>query len=70
MKRNNIFGPDIANVLREANDINNLNKTYYHLKTEVKNLEQKRMYLLDYLRSPYALQPLPLNISKYNYHRY
>jgi hypothetical protein len=70
MKRNNIFGPDIANVLREANEINTLNKTYYNLKTEVKNLEQKRMYLLDYSRSPYALQPLPLNISKYNYHSY
>jgi hypothetical protein len=68
MQRNNIFGPDIANVLREANDTNNLNKTYYHLKTEVKNLEQRRMYLLYYsAHSNYSLRPLPLNKSNYGY---
>jgi hypothetical protein len=70
IKRNNFFGPDIANVLREANDINNLNKIYHHLKTEVKNLVQRMMYLLSYSPSSYSLQPLPLNKPKYNYHSY
>jgi Helix-turn-helix domain len=70
MKRNNVYGPDIVNVLRTANDINTLNQTYYNLKTEVKSLEQKRMYLLDYSRSSYSLQPLPLNKMNYNYYRY
>ena len=48
MKRNNIYGKDIVNVLKTANDIINLNQTYSNLKTEIKKLEQKRMYLLYY----------------------
>jgi hypothetical protein len=28
MQRNNVSGNNIANVLREANDVNNLNKVY------------------------------------------
>src|SRR5215208_2048221 len=52
IKRNNISGNNIANVLREANDVNNLNKTYYNLKTEIKYLEQKKMYLQNYSNSP------------------
>lgn len=67
LKRSNVSGTDILNVLRTANDVINLNQTYLNLKTEVKYLEQKRMYLLDYSSSPYSLQPLPLNKPKYNY---
>ena len=68
MKRNNVSGTDILNVLRTAKDVINLNQTYYNLKTEIKDLEQRRICLLDYSpRSPYSLQPLPLNKPKYNY---
>ena len=70
MKRNDVSGTDILNVLRIANDVINLNQTYLNLKTETKYLEQKRMYLLDYSRSPYSLQPLPLNKPNYNYYGY
>jgi hypothetical protein len=68
MKRNNVSGNNIANVLREATDIINLNQTHYNLKIEVKNLEQKKMYLQHYSTSPYSLQPLPLNKPNYNYY--
>jgi hypothetical protein len=67
IKRNNVSGKDIANVLRTANDVITLNQTYYNLKTEIKNLEQKKMYLQDYSHSPYSLQPLPFNKPSYNY---
>ena len=68
MKRNNVSGNNIANVLREATDIINLNQTHYNLKIEAKNLEQKKMYLQHYSTSPYSLQPLPLNKPNYNYY--
>jgi hypothetical protein len=68
MKRNNIFGPDIVKVLGEAYEINTLHQTYSNLKTEVKNLEQRRMYLLSYsAHSNYSLRPLPLNKPNYGY---
>ena len=70
LKLNNVYGTDIVNVLRTANDILNLNKTYSNLKTEIKNLEQKRMKLLYYPNPGYSLQPLPLNKPNYNYYRY
>jgi len=70
MKRNNVFGKDIANVLRAANDIINLNQTYSNLKTETKYLEHKRMSLLYYSHSSYSLQPLPFNKPNYNYYLY
>jgi hypothetical protein len=68
MDRNNVYGKDIVNVLRIANDINNLNQTYQNLKTEIKDLEQRRNYLLYSPISPYSLEPLPLNKQKYNYY--
>jgi hypothetical protein len=70
MKRNNVSGLDILNVLRTAKYVSNLNQIYLNLKTETKYLEQKRTYLQDYSRSPYSLQPLPLNKSKYHYYSY
>jgi hypothetical protein len=38
MKRNNISGPDIANVLRKANSVINLNQTILNLKGEIEIL--------------------------------
>jgi hypothetical protein len=70
MKRNKVYGKDIANVLRKANNVNNLNQIVSNLKMETKSLEQKRMYLLYNPTSSYSLQPLPLNKSNYNYYRY
>ena len=70
MKRNNISGNDVVNVLREANDIINLNQTYSNLKREINNLERKRMRLVYYSHSSYSLQPLPLNKPNYNYYHY
>jgi len=67
MKRNNIYGKDIVNVLRTASDVNTLNQTYYMLKTEIRSLEHKRMY---FSNSNYSLQPLPSNKTNYNYYRY
>jgi hypothetical protein len=70
IKRNDISGNNIADVLRTANDVNNLNQTQYNLKTEVKNLEQRKMYLQNYSTSPYSLQPLPFNKPNNNYYYY
>jgi hypothetical protein len=68
MKRNNVYGKDITGVLKTATDINHLNQIHYNLKREVKNSEQKKMYLQNYSTSPYSLQPLPLNKPNYNYY--
>ena len=70
MKRNNVFGKDILKVLKTSTDIETLNKTFYNLKSEIKNLELKRMYLLCNPTSSYSLQPLHLNKPNYNYYRY
>ena len=67
MKRNNVYGKDIVNVLRTASDVNTLNQIYYKLKTEIRSLEHKRMY---FSNSNYSLQPLPSNKTNYNYYRY
>jgi len=42
MKRNNVFGKDIVNILRTANDVINLNQNYSNLKTEIEKIEQKK----------------------------
>ena len=70
LKRNNIYGKDIVNVLRTANDVINLNQTISNLKTEINRLEGKRMSLSYYYHSRYSLQPLPSNKPNYNYYRY
>ena len=70
MKRNNVFGNYIVNVLRTANDVNNLDQMTSNLNAEVNNLEQKRMSLLYYSHSNYRLQPLPFNKPNYNYYHY
>ena len=70
IKRNNVSENSIANVLRQAKDVINLNQTYSNLKTEINNLEHKRMSLLYNSHSGYGLQPLPFNKSNYNYYHY
>jgi hypothetical protein len=35
IKRNNVSGKDISNVLRTANDVITLNQTYYNIKNEI-----------------------------------
>ena len=70
LKRNNVFGKDILKILKISTDIDTLNKTYYNLKSEIKNLELEKDILLYYGTSSYSLQPLPLNKSNYNYYRY
>ena len=69
MKRNNISGPDIVNVLRKANDIINLNQTYSNLNAEIEKLKQmKNNYTLNQNTNNY--QPLlPLGLPKH-YYRY
>ena len=42
MKRNNISGKDIANVLRKANSVINLNQTISNLKREIEKLTQTK----------------------------
>ena len=42
IKKNNIQGQDIANVLRKANDVINLNQTILNLKGEIEKLKQMK----------------------------
>jgi hypothetical protein len=60
LKLNNVYGTDIVNVLRTANDILNLNKTYSNLKVEIEKLKQsKNNYSLIQNIQPVPLGPLP-----------
>ena len=71
MKRNNISGNDVVNVLREANDVINLNQIISNLKAEINRLEQKKINLSYYSASGYSLQPLlPFNKPNYIYYCY
>ena len=68
MKRNDISGPDIANVLRKANSVINLNQTILNLKAEIEKLNQtKKNYLLNQNTNYQPL--LPLGLPQY-YYRY
>ena len=60
MKRNNVSGPDIANVLRKANSVINLNQTILNLKGEIEKLKQnKNNYSLNHnTMKIYYLPPL------------
>jgi uncharacterized protein YerC len=60
MKRNNISGNDVVNVLREANDVINLNQIISNLKAEINRLKQtKNNYSLNQNMQPVPLGPLP-----------
>ena len=68
MKRNNIAGNDVVNVLREANDVINLNKIISNLKAEIEKLKQmKNKYSFQILP---PLQPLPKYSSPWNSYYY
>jgi hypothetical protein len=60
MKRNNVYGPDIVNVIRTINDVNNLKQTYSNVKNEVEKLRQIKNNL-QYTHNNYLppLKPLP-----------
>ena len=60
LERNDIYGKDIVNVLRTANDVINLNQTIINLKAEIEKLKQtKNNYLLNQNMQPVPLGPLP-----------
>src|SRR5918995_4009014 len=60
MKRNNMSGKEILNVLRTAKDVANLNQTIINLKTEIEKLKQtKNNYSLNQ-NTMKNLQPVPL----------
>jgi hypothetical protein len=60
MKRNNISGNDVGNILREANDVDNLKQIISNLKTEIEKLKQtKNNYSLYQNMQPVPLGPLP-----------
>ena len=60
IKRNNLYGPDIVNVLRKANSVINLNQTILNLKAEIETLKQtKNNYSLNQNLQPVPLGPLP-----------
>ena len=68
MKRNNVSGKYIANVLRTANDVINLNQTCYNIKNQVEKLRQIKnnlQYTNNYYLPP--LKPLP-NPTNWNYY--
>ena len=69
LERNDIYGKDIVNVLRTANDVINLNQTIINLKAEIEKLKQtKNNYSLNQNTNNY--QPLlPLGLPQY-YYRY
>ena len=68
LKINNVYGTDIVNVLREANDVINLNKIISNLKTEIEKLEQMKKKYSFQLLPP--LQPLPKYPSPWNIYYY
>ena len=70
MKRNNMSGEDVVNVLHAVNDVINLNNVISNLKAEINRLEQKKINLSYYSHSGYSLQPLPFNKPNYNYYYY
>ncbi len=60
LKRNDIYGKDIVNVLRTANDVINLNQTILNLRGEIEKLKQmKNNYSLNQNMQPVPLGPLP-----------
>ena len=65
MKRNNISGNDVVNVLREANDVTNLNQIISNLKSECETCQR-----IKYNHDNAPLEPLPKKINRYysNYH--
>ena len=69
--RNNIYGKNIVNVLRTANDVINLNQTIINLKTEIEKMKQhKNNYSLNQNTNYQPLLPLGLPEHYYRYYNY
>ena len=68
LERNDIYGKDIVNVLRTANDVINLNQTIINLKAEIEKLEQMKKKYSFQLLPP--LQPLAKYPSPWNSYYY
>ena len=68
LKLNNVYGKDIVNVLRKANDVINLNQTILNLNGEIEKLKQtKNNYSLNQ-NTMKNLQPVPLGpLPRYYY---
>ena len=68
LKRNNISANDMVNVLREANDVLNLNQIISNLKAEIEKLKQIKNNL-QYSQNNfyYPLKPLPKLNWNYQY---
>jgi transcriptional regulatory protein LevR len=67
MKRNNVSAKNIVNVLRTANDVNNLNQIYSNIKNEIEKLKQiKNNYSLNQNTNTYKQLP-PLGLPRYYY---
>ena len=66
LERNDIYGKDIVNVLRTANDVINLNQTIINLNAEIEKLGQiKKDYSFQILP---PMQPLPRYLSWIGYY--
>jgi hypothetical protein len=68
MKKNNIHGKNIANVLREANDVINLNQQITNLKAEIEKLEQIKKDYSSQILPP--MPPLPRHPPPWNDYHY
>ena len=67
MKRNNISGNNVVNVLREANDVINLNQIISNLKAEIEKLKQTKNNYSFNINTNYQ-QPVPLGpLPRYYY---
>ncbi len=67
IKRNNVEGKDIVNVLRTANDVINLNQNHSNLKTEIEGLKQMKNHYSLNPHNNYQLLPLGLPEHYYRY---
>jgi uncharacterized protein YerC len=68
MQRNKVYGNDIVNVLRAANDVIKLNQMVSNLKTEIEKLKQiKNNYSINQNTNSQPLLPLGLSKSYYEY---
>ena len=69
LKRNDIYGKDILNVLRTAKDVANLNQIHSNLKAEIEKLKQtKNNYSLNQNTNHQPFLPLGLPAHYYRYY--
>ena len=66
IKRNNVSGNNIVNVLRTANDVINFNQMISNLQTEIGRLKQIKNNHSRNITTNYEV--LPLGLPKHYYH--